>query len=101
VTHVVLVEWAHEIDSAELSRLVATHLPRIAGVRAVDEGRSVSPEGLEGGFDWGMVVSFADETARDGYLEHPEHAVVGAFLREHSRRIVVFDLLESGSGVSR
>jgi len=96
VTHVVLVEWAHEIDSAELSRLVATHLPRIEGVDAVDEGPSVSPEGLEGGFDWGLVVSFVDASARDRYLDHPEHAVVGDYLRENSRRVIVFDIERAG-----
>ena len=99
VTHVVLAEWAGDesaaVDTAELARLIDTHLARIAGVVAIDHGPSVSPEGLEGGFDWGMVVTFADTAARDAYLPHPEHAPVAEFLRAHARRVVVFDLLSS------
>lgn len=92
ITHVVLVEWARPVDADELSGLIDTRLRPLPIVDTVVEGASVSPEGLEAGFDWGMVVGFADEEARDAYLVDPDHAVVGSWLQSHASRIAVFDL---------
>ena len=32
-----------------------------------------SPEGLDQGYTHGFVMTFADATARDSYLKHPDH----------------------------
>ena len=55
-------------------------------------GPSVSPEGLEGGFDWALVVRFRDAAARDAYLPHPAHQPVADHIGARSARVVVFDV---------
>ena len=44
----------------------------IPGVLAVVEGHSTSPEGLEGGYHYGFIVTFATPQARDAYLNDPK-----------------------------
>jgi len=92
-THVVLVEW-DGVDgrAADADALVREHLPRIDGVESVRSGESVSTEGLEGGFDWMLVVRFRDRSALAGYLPHEEHQPVAAFIQGASARVVVFDV---------
>ncbi|ROP72891.1 Dabb family protein [Curtobacterium sp. PhB115] len=91
VTHVVLVEWSGEDRSAEADALSREHLPRIEGVESVRSGRSISSEGLEGGFHWMLTVRFRDRAALEGYLPHPEHRPVAEFIGGASDRVVVFD----------
>lgn len=64
----------------------------IPGVLAVDEGHSSSPEGLEDGYDYAFVVTFATAQARDVYLDHPSHRPVAEAIGEACERIVVFDI---------
>jgi hypothetical protein len=93
VTHVVLVAWEPGTDrSTEADSVVEQHLDRIDGVESARSGTSVSTEGLEGGFDWMLVVRFRDRTALEGYLPHPEHQPVASFIQGASSRVVVFDL---------
>jgi hypothetical protein len=94
-THVVLVSWrAGEADRAEevVRPLVAGFTDSIPDVLGVVEGRSSSPEGLEGGYDYALIVTFASSQARDVYLDHPAHQPVGEAIRAHSERVVVFDV---------
>ncbi|ROS53887.1 Dabb family protein [Frigoribacterium sp. PhB118] len=95
IVHVVLVEWAEgaPADVAEqASRLSTEHLTGIDGVLSVSSGGSVSPEELEAGLDWMLVVRFRDAAARDGYLPHPSHQPVASYLGDASARVVVFDV---------
>ncbi|PZE62824.1 Dabb family protein [Curtobacterium sp. MCPF17_047] len=94
ILHVVLVDWDGEDGTApeRASALVAEHLPTIDGVVSVASGPSVSPEGLEGGFDWALVVRFRDAAARDAYLPHPAHQPVADHIGARSARVVVFDV---------
>ena len=81
VFHVVLISWSPlaTVEHREAARRIARSFPgNIPGVLSVVEGPSVSPENLEGPYDYGMVITFSDEHARDGYLPHPAHQ---AFVR--------------------
>ena len=92
-THVVLVEWDRTAGrSASADALAQEHLSRIEGVESVRSGESVSTEGLEGGFDWMLVVRFRDRAALEAYLPHPEHRPVATFIQGASTRVVVFDI---------
>ena len=94
-THVVLVSWRDgEADRAEqVVRPLAAAFPQtIPGVLAVAEGRSTSPEGLEGEFDYALVVTFASPEARDAYLPHPAHQPVAEAIGASAERVVVFDV---------
>ena len=95
IVHVVLVQWradASEEDRRGIRSAARGMADAIPGILALDEGPSVSPEGLESGFDWGLVVTFEDADARDRYLPHPVHAAVGAQIVASAERLVVFDV---------
>jgi hypothetical protein len=92
IVHVVLVEWREGVDPAEADALVDRHLAPLPGLRSIARGPSVSTEGLEDGFDWALVIRFADQEALAAYLPHPEHVIVGQHLQASSTRLVVFDL---------
>ena len=78
--------------SAELADRLLAFATDIPGVLDVTHGPSVSPEHLEGGFDWGLVVVFIDASARDGYLMHASHARVSSLIQAFAERIVAFDI---------
>lgn len=92
IVHVVLVEWREGVDPAVADALVDRHLAPLPGVLTIDRGPSVSTEGLESGYDWALVIRFADAAALAAYLPHPEHVIVGQHLQGSSARLVVFDL---------
>jgi Stress responsive A/B Barrel Domain len=95
VMHVVLVQWRADLpdESREEARSAAREMVgRIPGLLALDEGPSVSPEGLEEGFDWGLVITFESPAARDGYLPHPVHRVLADRIGAGAERVVVFDV---------
>lgn len=49
----------------------------VPGMVDVTYGPNVSPEGLNGGYLDGFIVTFEDAVVRDYYLKHPDHLVVG------------------------
>jgi hypothetical protein len=95
ISHVVLVSWktGKEIQAEELVRpAIRGFVGTIPGVLAVVEGHSSSPEGLEDGYDYGFVVTFATAQARDAYLNDPSHRPVADAIGAAAQRIVVFDI---------
>lgn len=94
IVHVVLVEWdeATATGADRATELAQEHLPTIDGVLSVAAGPSVSPEGMESGFQWALVVRFRDAAARNAYLPHPAHQPVADHIGAHSARVVVFDV---------
>jgi hypothetical protein len=49
----------------------------IPGIIDIKYGPNVSPEGLHSGFVDGFTVTFDGIEARDAYLVHPQHVIVG------------------------
>jgi hypothetical protein len=95
ISHVVLVQWRADVaaEVKEQARESARgFVSAIPGTLSVVEGPSVSPEGLEQGFDYGFVIRFADAAARDAYLPHPVHRVLGDLIGANAERVVVYDL---------
>jgi hypothetical protein len=95
IVHIVLVKWQADMPASTMDRLtelVNSFPSAIPGVLEVVHGPSVSTENLEAGYEWALVVTFADSLARDGYLDHPAHAPVSELIGTWSERLVVFDL---------
>jgi hypothetical protein len=95
ISHVVLVQWQADVSAEvkEQARASARgFVDAIPGTLSVVEGPSVSPEGLEQGFDYGFVIRFADAAARDAYLPHPVHRVLGDLIGANAERVVVYDI---------
>lgn len=95
VRHLVLLSWAERTtpeqieEVREVARGLASSIP---GIRELEEGPSVSPEGMEGGNDWALSILFEDEAARDVYLTHPAHQVLADLLGARLDDITVFDI---------
>lgn len=96
ITHIVLIGWAPHTPTEvrERAREIARgFVGRIPGLLQVTEGPSTSPERLEGPHEYGMVMTFADAAARDGYLPHPVHREFTALLADGAAsRVTVFDI---------
>ncbi len=95
VIHVVLVRWRGDADAGARESVragVRGLRTAVPGVLAIEEGPSVSPEGLEQGNDYGFVVTFRDAAARDAYLPHPVHLEVAEAIGRTADRVTVFDI---------
>lgn len=68
----------------------------VPGMVDVTFGPNVSPEGLNGGYLDGFIVTFEDAVVRDYYLKHPDHLAVGERIVKASdgglSGILVFDM---------
>jgi len=99
IRHVVLCRFRADVAEADKVHVYAA-LGRLGevvpGILGASFGSNVSPEGVAQGFDDGFVIDFADAAARDAYLVHPDHVVVGAALVALLDRgldgLVVFDI---------
>jgi len=95
VVHLVLARWSPSADAElrEEARAVARSLAtRIPGILQLDEGPSISPEGLEQGYDYGLTVRFVDAAARDAYLPHPAHLELVRLFESGLDAVAVFDI---------
>ena len=95
ISHIVLVSWKSGSQAAaeDLVRpAIRGFVDTIPDVQSLVEGRSSSHEGLEDGFDYGFVVTFATARARDAYLDDPVHRPVADAIGAAAERIVVFDI---------
>ena len=93
--HVVLTRWQADApsDALDSMRALTRRFPlTIPGVLTVAEGPSTSPEGLEAGFAWALVITFTDAHARDAYLTHPAHLPVADLIGRYAEQLVVYDL---------
>ena len=95
IQHIVLLKLkpdaTAEQKAALLDGLIALK-DKISGIESVSGGDDNSPEGKQHGFNWGFVMTFADADARDAYLPHPDHKVLGQqLLRPIVDDVLVFD----------
>lgn len=98
IIHVVLINWSEAMSPSALKKARETArglVGKIPGIADLREGPSVSPEGLEGGFDYAVAITFDDAAARDQYLPHAEHEVLVEQIRSFADRVIVFDLAAS------
>lgn len=95
ILHLVLVRLSAGTSDRTLKQLrenLRSLVARVDGVVSLDEGESVSSEGLEDGMDYAFAIRFAERHHLDAYLAHPVHVSFGAALSESAERILVFDL---------
>jgi hypothetical protein len=95
VTHVVLITWADHTDGPArhaVRQAIRSLQHRVPGVDDLREGESISPEGLESGFEYGFVITFPDAAARDAYLPPPEHLAVAEEIGRSAAKVLVFDI---------
>ena len=77
IRHVVLCKFRKDADVDAVFAAIAGLKDKIPGILSVTCGKDNSPEGLQKGFTHGFTVDFTDAAARDAYLPHPAHQLVG------------------------
>ncbi|MGE7371102.1 Dabb family protein [Neorhizobium sp. NPDC001467] len=80
ILHTVLIRFKSTTDKArkkEIFDAAAALKDRLSGIVDIRFGPNVSPEGLGGGFEDALVVTFETAEARDAYLAHPDHVALG------------------------
>ena len=94
IRHLVLLKFKPEADAeqvAGIEQAFAALRDHIAGVRGLEWGTDVSPEGLAKGFTHAFLLSFADAAGRDAYLPHPAHQALVAQLKPLLADVLVID----------
>lgn len=101
IRHFVMLRFRTDVSSDEKQALYAAleslrgHLPGVLDFRAV-ENVSIEHDLVRGNLD-GFWFDFADEEARNTYLEDAEHKAVGARLVEYLEGgidgVTVFDMV--------
>lgn len=77
IRHVVLCRFRKDADVEQIFGAISDLQHKIPGILSISCGQDNSPEGLQRGFTHGFTVDFSDAAARDAYLPHPDHQVVG------------------------
>ncbi len=94
VQHMVLVQFKPDVSDELISgiyRQLAELQTLIPGITGFSGGPYASPEGLNGEYTHGFLVTFESPAARDIYLPHPEHERVKAAILPHVVAVVAFD----------
>ena len=74
------------------------YLHELAGLKALCPGilhfaggAYSSPEGMNGDFTHGFLMTFDSSENRDIYLPHPEHERVKSIILPHIKNVIAFD----------
>lgn len=103
IRHILLITFKGEASPDDIAAVRAAFLAiphQVSGVTAVEWGQNDSPEGRAEGFTHSVLMTFADEVARQRYLPHPDHDALKALFRPVLERIIVLDYtLQAGDQV--
>jgi hypothetical protein len=77
IRHTVFCRFRADADVAAVFAAIKGLQEKIPDILDVTYGADCSPEGLQKGFTHAFSVDFEDATARNVYLPHPDHQVVG------------------------
>jgi len=95
IRHVVLFKLNDSTSNQALEEIKAFTAP-LADIEVVKDfefGTNNSPEGLDKGFSYSLVMQFANEYDRDSvYLPHPIHQEFVKNIQLHMTDVIVFDL---------
>ena len=83
IRHVVLFKLAKGIDDAAVAKVFSALKDlqhKMPGITSISTGKDNSPEGIQRGHTHGFTVDFVDAAARDAYLPHPAHQIVGKMI---------------------
>ncbi len=94
IRHILFIKFNNTADAGKINGVQAlfeSMADKIEGVESVEWGVNDSPEGLNKGFTHSVLMTFADEAARQRYLPHPEHEALKRVFVPLVEDIVVFD----------
>ena len=85
VRHLVVFKYTPDASAEQIREVTEAFLSlkeRIPGIVSFEYGVNNSPQEMNQSFTHVYLMTFADETARDTYLPHPEHEKFRTLLRE-------------------
>jgi hypothetical protein len=94
IRHILLIKFKKSAEQSQINELKALFdsMPNnVKGVISVEWGLNDSPENKNQGYTHSVLMTFANEEARQNYLPHPEHEVLKEVLIPMLEDIVVFD----------
>lgn len=101
IRHILFIALTDDASPEQINavRQAFLHIPkRVEGGSRVEWGVNDSPEGKSAGFTHCVLMTFADEAARQRYLPHPAHDALKSIFRPVLQDIVVLDFtLEPGN----
>jgi hypothetical protein len=92
--HVVLFSFKDEASTEQVNAVTNDFCAlknKIPGIRYLEWGTNVSPEGLNNGFTHCFTLTFDAAEARDAYLVHPAHQQFVSSLGTCLARSLVID----------
>lgn len=95
VRHMLMLQFHAEASALQIEQVLQqfSALSRcIDGICSIELGENINPENLAKSFSHGVLVTFADLTARDQYLIHPEHKALQQSLIPLLADLLVLDL---------
>jgi quinol monooxygenase YgiN len=96
VRHLVLLRFQADASTAAIAAVERDFVAlrsQIDGIRAIEWGTDVSPEGLAKGYTHAFLLTFDDTAARDAYLPHPAHQAFVATMKPVLADVLVIDYL--------
>jgi hypothetical protein len=94
IRHILLIKFKPAIGLNEIEdtqTLFVDIAQKVSGIEAVEWGVNDSPEQLNQGYTHTVLMTFADESARQQYLQHPAHEALKAIFVPRLDDIIVFD----------
>ncbi|PTP41524.1 Dabb family protein [Vibrio splendidus] len=94
IRHILLIKFKENAEASEVQKLkmLFEAMPnKVEGVTSVEWGLNDSPENKNQGYTHSVLMTFADEEARQNYLPHPEHDALKDVFRPLLEDIIVFD----------
>lgn len=79
IKHIVLIKGGQHVSDQTIMQiffLLEGLKNIIPGILAFEAGKNCSLENLGRGYQYAFIISFADQKARDSYLEHPQHQAI-------------------------
>lgn len=92
--HILLIDFQDDITNNQLKLIKQNFLTltdKIKGIIDVEWGYFSSPEQLNNGFQYCVLINFINENARNNYLTHPEHKKLQELFVPYLKHILVFD----------
>jgi hypothetical protein len=83
VKHIALLKFKEGTPEEQIQKIFDEILDMTESIQGIEDyvsGPNSSPESLNQGFTHGVIMTFTDAAARDGYLNHPEHQRVHGLL---------------------
>ncbi|KNC92906.1 Dabb family protein [Trabulsiella odontotermitis] len=94
IRHILFITPADDASADQIKAVRAAFLcipQQVEGVVSVEWGVNDSPEGKNAGYTHCVLMTFADEAARQRYLPHPAHDALKFIFRPVLREIIVLD----------